>query len=159
MGYAYSDNGASFRAWNEPSNLLPGEVYFAAPATPTQLAAAFPSYGVVPLAQQAASALAAGLTISLSGSLTLSATLFPTDPTTTAKIIAMVAMAGQGVLPIGATDYPMKDSAGIWHHFIAAQYIKVGGAIASYASALDLIADGNPLGATALPSASVSLTV
>ena len=111
------------------------------------------------LAQQAAALLAAGLTISLSGSLTLSATLFPTDAVTTAKLADMAAMAARGVLPLGAAAYPMKDSIGVWHQFNAAQYQAVAGAIAAYAAALILIADGNPLGATALPSASASLTV
>ena len=117
---------------------------------------------VVPptLAQQAAAAINAGVTLTLSGSLTLAATLFPTDPVTTAKIGAVVtALLATGAFPGGATSYPMKDAAGAWHTFTAAQYPKVAGAIAAYVAALDLIADGNPLGATALPSASVSLTV
>ncbi len=111
------------------------------------------------LAQQAAAAVSAGLTLTLSGTLTLPATLFPTDATTQGKLADMSAMAARGVLPLGATAYPMKDSAGLWHQFNAAQYQAVAGAIAAYAAALILIADGNPLGVTALPSASVSLTV
>jgi len=111
------------------------------------------------LAQQAAAAINAGLTLTLSGSLTLAATLFPTDPTTTSKISDMAAMAARGVLPLGATDYPMKDSAGTWRHFTAAQYQAVAGAIAAYAGALNLIADGNPLGATTLPPASATVAL
>ena len=121
---------------------------FTAPAMPTPT-----------LAQQAAAAIGAGLTLTLSGSLTLAATLFPTDAVTAAKLADMAAMAARGVLPLGATTYPMKDAAGTWHQFNAAQYQAVAAAIAAYAAAIILIADGNPFGATALPSASVSITV
>ena len=160
MGYAYSNNGASFRAWNEPTNLLPGEVYFSALATPPELAAAFPAYGTVPLTQQAAAALAAGLAITLSVTFTLGPTVFPTDSATTAKIGAIATtLLATGAFPGGATSYPMKDAAGVWHTFTVAQYTKVAGALAAYVAALDLIVDGNPFDATALPTASITLTV
>lgn len=112
------------------------------------------------LAQQAAAAISAGLTLTISGTMTLAATLFPTDPITTGKIGAVVTtLLATSAFPGGATSYPMKDSAGAWHTFTTAQYPKIAGAIAAYVAALDLIADGNPMGATALPSSSVSLTV
>ena len=114
---------------------------------------------VLTLAQQAAAASVAGLSIALSGTMTLAATLFPTDPATQIKLANMASMASRGVLPLGATAYPMIDSAGAWHHFTAAQYQAVAGAIAAYVSACDLIAAGNPLGVTALPQNSVVLTV
>lgn len=53
----------------------------------------------------------------------------------------------------------MKDLSGNWHTFTIAQYEAVATAIAGYAAALDLIIDGNPLNAVALPTSSVSLTV
>lgn len=111
-------------------------------------------------AQQAAAAVGAGLSVALSGAVTLAATLFPTDPITTAKIGAVVTtLLATGAFPGGAASYPMKDSTGAWHTFAAAQYTAVAGAIAAHVAALDLIADGNPLDATALPAAQVSLTV
>ena len=112
------------------------------------------------LAQQALAAINAGLTITLSGSLMLAATVFPTDLVTTGKIGAVITTLNTTkAFPGGATTYPMKDAAGVWHTFTAAQYTTVAAAIAAYAAANDLIADGNPLNATALPAASVSLTV
>jgi hypothetical protein len=111
------------------------------------------------LEQQAASAAKAGLTVALSGSMTLAATLFPTDSTTQAKISAMADMAARGILPVGATGYPIKDSAGNWHTLTASAYQALAAAIGSYVAACILIADGNPLGATELPSNSVTLTV
>ena len=112
------------------------------------------------LAQQAQDAIQAGLTITLSGSLTLAATRFPTDASTQSKLNAIATvLATTGAFPDGSTSYPMKDSADSWHVFTVAQYKAVAGAIASYVAALYLIADGNPLSATALPTASVSLTV
>ena len=111
------------------------------------------------LTQQAANAATGGLTITLSGTMTLAATLFPTDTKTQKAIESMNAMARAGVLPLGSTTYPMIDASGTWHHFTAAQYQAVAGAIAAYVSACDLIAAGNPLGVTELPAASVSLVV
>jgi hypothetical protein len=112
------------------------------------------------LAQQAGAASAAGLTVTLTGSMTLAATLFPTDSATQAKLGAVVTTINTaGTFPGGATSYPMKDASGAWHTLTIAQYKTLAGAIAAYVAALDLIADGNPLAATALPAASVSLVV
>lgn len=111
------------------------------------------------LAQRAAAAAVAGIGITLSGSITLAETLFPTDPTTQVKIGAMAAMAGTGSLPTGFSTYDMKDASGGWHHFTAAQYLAVANAIADYVAVCTLIADGNPNAPTAMPAASVSLTL
>ncbi len=112
------------------------------------------------LIQQAAMASIAGLTITLSGSITLAATLFPTDPVTQGKLGAVVTtISATGAFPGGVTSYPMKDASGTWHTFTVAQYKGVAGAIGAYVAALDLIADGNPLGASALPAPSASLAV
>lgn len=158
--WAFADGVVAIDSAGVYSFKTAGGVAFATPTTLRPFTGTWPPPSPPPtLAQQAASALAAGFTISLSGTLTLAATVFPTDPATTAKIANMTAMAQRGILPLGAMDYPMKDASGAWHHFNAAQYTKVAGALAAYVAALDLIADGNPLGATALPSASVSLAV
>lgn len=121
------------------------------------------SFGTPPppsLAQQAADAAVFGLAIALSGTMTLAATLFPTDPVTQTKLGAVVTtLLATGAFPGGSASYPMLDAAGAWHTFTAAQYKTVAGAIAAYVAACDLIAAGNPLGATALPPNSVSLTV
>ena len=111
------------------------------------------------LEQQAANAAISGLTIALSGTMTLAATLFPTDRKTQKAIESMNAMARAGVLPLGSTTYPMIDASGTWHHFTAAQYQAVAGAIAAYVAACDLIAAGNPMGSKTLPSSTISLTV
>lgn len=112
------------------------------------------------LAQQAAAAATAGLTITLSGSITLAATLFPTDATTQRKLSNVAAVIGAtGGFPGGVTTLPIKDASGAWHVLDLAQWKAVAGVIASYVAGLDLIADGNPLGATDLPSSSVALTV
>ncbi|MDA8092612.1 MAG: hypothetical protein M0T84_01680 [Betaproteobacteria bacterium] len=44
MAYAYSNNGMTFRAWNNPTDLLPGEVYFTSQPNTAQFAATFPGY-------------------------------------------------------------------------------------------------------------------
>ena len=111
------------------------------------------------LAQRAAAAAVAGLTITVSGNLTLAATPFPTDLATQTKIATMDNMAARGVLPIGAADYAMVDAAGNWHHFTAAQYQAVAAALGAYVSACDAIEGGNPYGATTLPPNSVNIAV
>lgn len=112
------------------------------------------------LAQQAAVAMLAGLTISLSGSITLPATLFPTDPETQIKLNGVISVINTtGGFPGGAGTYPIKDAVGIWHSFTLAQYKAVAAAIANYVAPLDLIIDGNPLGATELPSNSITLEI
>lgn len=122
---------------------------FAAPAAPGMT-----------LAQQAAAAGIAGLTIALSGSLTLAATLFPSDAVTQQKLAHIAATIGAtGGFPGGLAALPMKDASGAWHSFDLAQWKAVAGAIAAYVAACDLIADGNPLAATALPASSVALSV
>lgn len=123
---------------------------FAAPVAPVQT-----------LAQQAAVAMANGLTIELSGSMTLAATVFPTDPTTQTKLAGvMTTVNTAGAFAGGATTFPMRDAATppLWHIFTVAQYRAVALAIDNFATALDLIIDGNP-SATALPETSVSLAV
>ncbi len=66
-GFAYSNGGLTFRAWDQPGNLASGEVYFAAPPTPTQLAAAFPGYTAAAALLQAGNAynqwIGRGLTV------------------------------------------------------------------------------------------------
>lgn len=107
------------------------------------------------LAQTAATALYSGISLSLSGSMDLSATLFPCDPDTTSKTAKVIlTLVGTQKFPGGATTFPMKDSSGTWHTFTAAQYIAVEAAISSYVATLNLIIDGNPLNATVLPPAS-----
>ena len=124
-----------------------------------QLVAYTPPAPALTLAQQAANAAIGGLTIALSGTMTLASTLFPTDTKTQKAVESMNAMARAGVLPLGSTTYPMIDASEKWHHFTAAQYQAVAGAIAAYVAACDLIAAGNPLGAADLPAATISLVV
>lgn len=112
------------------------------------------------LAQQAQAALHAGLSVTLSGATTLAATLFPTDPTAQQKLSAVAStIAVTGGFPGGVATMPLRDMAGVWHTLNLPQWKAVAGAIAAYAAELQLIVDGNPLDATALPAASVTLKV
>ncbi len=149
----HADIAASFTQVPTGISVVPGWTFdgtnWAAPVAPT-----------LTLAQQARAALMSGLTLTLSGSLTLAATLFPTDDDTTSKIAKIATgLAVNGTFPGGATSYPMKDASGTWHTFTIAQYKQVAGTIEAYVAALDLIIDGNPTGASSLPSSSVSLTL
>lgn len=133
---------------------------------------AAPPPGTSTLAQQAAALLAIGapgLTIIVTGpTLTIAApgVAFPVDPISTGKIgnVVLTAMktdafplaSGSSTPP---TTFPMKDASGGWHYLTMAQYGAVATQLASYASALDLIADGNPQEATTLPQNSVTIEV
>ena len=119
-----------------------------------------PAEVTLTLAQRAQAAIGAGLTITLSGTMTLGPTVFPTDPAAQQKIGAVVnGLVALSAFPGGATTFPMKDSTGAWHMLDAAQYKAVAGAILNYVAPLQLIVDGNPLGSMTLPASSVSLTV
>ena len=180
--YARVADGVVHEIWTEPANFTLGQCFTAAVAaqfvslmgvsptpapgwTATQdpsgiWSFAAPVAAAPTLAQQAAAAIGAGVSLALSGTVTLAATLFPTDPATQAKLGAVVTtVTASGAFPGGASSYPMKDASGAWHSFTSAQYVKVAGAIAAYVAALDLIIDGNPLSATALPPASVAIVV
>lgn len=119
-----------------------------------------PPEPVLTLEQQAANAAIAGLTITLSGTMTLAATRFPTDAATQRKLAAVITtLLATGDFPGGVISYPMIDADGEWHMFTGSQYKAVAAAISSYVAACDLIADGNPMGATELPATAVSLTI
>src|SRR5437868_4305674 len=44
MGYAYANDGLSWRAWNDANTIAPGEVFFATQPVAADLAAAFPNH-------------------------------------------------------------------------------------------------------------------
>jgi len=116
------------------------------------------------LPQQAASASTSGLDIASTGpTLTMAATRFPTDAVTQNAINTVVnGINTTEAFPNGASTYPMKDAATptpVWHNFTLAQYKAVAAALLSYVAANDLIAAGNPLGATVLPAPSVTISV
>jgi hypothetical protein len=120
---------------------------------------------VLTLAQQAAAASIAGLTIATAAgsvTLTMAATKFPTDAETQGILNTVVnGLNTNGTFPEGAATFPMIDAATppVWHTFTVAQYKAVATAIFNYVSANDLIAAGNPLGATTLPANSVTISV
>lgn len=148
---------ASGITWTELSDVLQQQ----APDAWLRAAATLQASGGLTLAQGATLALAIGLTVTISGSMTLAATVFPVDPTTAAKITDVVAtINATGGFPGAVSSFPMKDATGAWHTFeTVAQYKAVAAALSAYAAPLNLIIDGNPLNATSLPTASVSLTV
>lgn len=47
--FAYSNNGYSMRAWNDPNNLLSGEIYFDHVPTIAEIQSAFPNYSNGPI--------------------------------------------------------------------------------------------------------------
>lgn len=154
----YFQNGGTTYGYDPTQTAL---IAAAVAAGWTEVTGAWPPPPAPPtLAQQAEQAVYAGLTITLSGSLVLAATLFPTDRLTQTKVLSVMTVLGKtGAFPGGALTYPLKDATGTWHVLSVAQYETVATAIGSYVSALDLIADGNPTLATSLPPSAIELTV
>jgi hypothetical protein len=84
--FAYSDNGLASRSVDGPSDILPGEVFFASAPTPAQLEAAFSGYtaavalatGITVGKATYANLIAGGMTITSTGTPALNAT-YPTD--------------------------------------------------------------------------------
>lgn len=144
----WPNNAARISGWAVSSGVL---VAYTPPVAPLSLA------------QQAVAAINAGLIISLSGSLSLSPTLFPIDPATQLKLNSTVNQlnASGGLFFNKATTGLMKDmmNPSGWHSFTAPQYLAVAEAIGSYVSTLSLIIDGNPNNLSVLPVNNVALTV
>jgi hypothetical protein len=78
MGYAYSNSGLTFRAWDDPNNLKAGEVYFDHLATSDELAVQFSGYAdaaaVANAPKQFAALIAAGLAITSTGTPSINGT-------------------------------------------------------------------------------------
>jgi hypothetical protein len=123
---------------------------FAPPAPPT-----------LTLAQQAIKALGGGVTISLTGSMTLAPTVFPTDAASLNKLTQVtLVITATGGLPGGAAAMPVRDASGNWREFTPDIYKAVAVAISAWAATLQLIIDGYPGAPTALPSSVIpALTV
>lgn len=158
--FSYHNDGHAYVMVEPDWPVRDGHVVFAAPPSVEQLRAAFPGHAAKALIVAARDALGAGLTIELTGEATLDPTAFPTDDGTRvslADIATVIALTGG--FPGGADTVPMRDTAGEWHAFTLPEWKSIAAAIVSYAAALRLIADGNPLGVTELPPARVSLTV
>lgn len=112
--------------------------------------------------QQARKAIQDGLTITLTGSVTMDATLFPTDTTTQAALSkVMQTVTTTGTFAGGATSFPML-AGGAWVPFTIAQYTTIAEAIDVYVTALTLIMNGYsgaPGSTVSLPSNEITLTL
>lgn len=131
---------------------------------PVSIVAGVPVIGTAPpppaptAAQQAADALATGLTIT-SSTIPLSAVTFPTDINSRGKYNSVQTHINtNGTFPGGATSGPIKDASGSvdpFHIVTTAQYTAIATAICAFVSACDLVIDGYS-GAT-VPSTSVTI--
>lgn len=114
---------------------------------------------VLTLEQQAQNLINEGLTITLTGSLTLTAT-FRTNANAQKLISAVLnVVSATGSFPEGAATHPLQDKNGNWHPLTIPQYKAVSGAITTYVALMQLISQGNPLNAKALPASTINLPV
>ena len=172
--YAWVQNGLVREIWTVRAGLALAETV--TPAVAAQMVAIPPGTTVTPgdsysatagfgappappaptLAQQAGALLAGGATLTVTGSLTLTAT-FPADLATQHKLLGMQALIvhGGGAFPGGAATWPMRDATGAWHQLTPAQYSEISAAIGAFAAACQLVIDG---ASTTLPSAAAAVT-
>jgi hypothetical protein len=114
-----------------------------------------PAAPILTPAQQAAAAMAAGLTVASASDAAMNAT-YPTDVATQQKVSSIEVRLAAGLgFPGGGTTMPWKDSSGAWHALTAAQFTALAGAISVFVAACDLLADGYP--GAALPPSSVTI--
>ena len=107
------------------------------------------------LAQQALALMSAGLTITSTGTPSISA-VYPVTPAAQVKYASLQSVvAATGAFPGGATTQPILDAAGNFHSVTPAQFTEIALAVAAFATPLQLILDGHT--GTALPSASVTI--
>jgi len=146
MGYAINGVGG-WRSVDEPAEVIAGETYSATMPVPPALT----------LAQQAAQAVDAGLSIALSGSISLAETLFATDPQTQSWIDAEVtSILLNGTFVDGASTVQWPDATGALHDFTVPQFKIIAAAVGAYVGVCRKCIIGS---ATALPPASIPLTV
>jgi hypothetical protein len=152
QSYAYSDNGLSFRAWNQPSNLAPGEVYFASPPTTAALEAAFPA-GTAPnigydaaVAQQSELGVAANLGSAITIACASGATVCTGAITGTYSLAGQaqffitaeaVSIAQNGTFTNGTGSKTWPDASNAIHSFSVPQWKEFDTAVAAYVDALN----------------------
>ena len=166
-GYAYSNNGLSFRSWDDPNNLLAGESYFDASPTVQQLEGAFAGYdaavAAAALPAQMQTVIMAGLTIACAQNASICtstiATTWALDQTTTDQIGSVARDFGTNLgLPGGLSTFTYPDAGQVPRAMPGAQVQEVYKAQRDYLLALDTAifaaSQGAPL---VLPPATVSL--
>ena len=115
-----------------------------------------PPAPVLTVAQQAQAALSAGLTVT-SASLGLAAVAFAVDDNAQNRLARMQSLiqAAGGVFPAGVSSLLWVDKAGATHALMTvAQFNALGGALGSYALALEEII---ATGAGALPASTITI--
>lgn len=162
-GFAYSNNGLSFRAVDSAAECQSGEVYFAETPTMAQLQAAFTGYNAAISAQEAqatyAAAVTAGLTITSTGTPALDGT-YALDQASQENIIAeQVCINTNGLFTNGQSTRAWPDKAGVFHTFPSiAEFKTFAIAVAAYVDALDgALAAAEQGGSPSWPSASVTI--
>ena len=109
------------------------------------------------LPQQAAALLQAGLTITFTGSLTLTATFAATAQAMHIWEKLSTVLSETGAFPGGATTWDMPDTAGGWPTFTIAQWKVAASAIAAFNAQALLVLAGHPN--TTLPASTITLGV
>ncbi|MDR3415024.1 MAG: hypothetical protein P4L83_02465 [Nevskia sp.] len=117
-----------------------------------------PAPSALTLAQQAEALLGMGLSITSTGTLALSAVIFPTDSDTQQWINSeMIALLNSGFVTFadGEATIDWPDSTGTGHPMTPAQFRAIAGAIGAFVSSCIKVRKGQ---LAALPAASVSIT-
>jgi hypothetical protein len=135
IGQAYSNNGLGFRT-SDGSDLKAGEVFFAAPPSPTALAAAFPNYTTAAVAANAQALYKAALTGPLALTFSTSTTLndsYNIDQATQFNISAeLVSILVNGTLTNGLTSRNWPTASGNFRMMTVAQFKAFATAVALY---------------------------
>lgn len=136
VGYAYFDNGLSFRSSPGGSDLNPGDVFFLTTPTSQQLTDAFPGYTASVAKQQAlaqyGAAVASGLTLNWSVTTTLSGT-YAIDQVTQGYVNSeMVCILKYSVFTNKQTTRVWPDASGAYHTFSTDQFSTFAAEIGLY---------------------------
>lgn len=165
--FAYSNNGLSYRAWNDPGNLLQGEIYFDHVPTSTELGNAFPGYAAAVAVATATAAgqtgyvtaLASGLAISSTGTPAVDATyaLDQSQQANVANVALYITVNNR--FPGSLSSVSLRKIDGTTISIPAtAVFQEIATAIADYIAKIDaqlLIAQGG--GSPTWPTASVTI--
>ncbi len=160
MGFAYSNNGLSWRAWDDPNALANGEIYFDLRPTDSQLISSFPGYtdakAKADLKEEAGSALLVGLTVLSTGTPAINGT-YGVGATSLTRINAVSTyIMVNAKFPIGLSEFPMLDTDGMTHLFPNISLFQAWAtAIADYVATLDMIL---LTGTGSIPPSTVTIT-
>lgn len=143
--FAYSNNGLSFRRWDDPNTLAPGEIFFDHAPTDNELAANFQNFASAGLVAAVpgwlAAKLAAGCQVVSSSVSAISGTYSLSDKALVKVSSIALYIKINSSFPAQQLPFPHQDINGAVHLFPTSQsFLNYATALADYVALLEITA-------------------